>query len=337
MICLRASEAQQGGPKAPIAFEMSRTASLKEVFLSDGVSLKCLKPTGDCFYEAFVEAYSTSQLDIEQVLRARNSGSECEEPTTSKEDQRGSVPVAEGISVVATLRKAVASCTTSETFEMFQMYWTAGLDDYGFMRRCRDVESLKSRMCVCGKDSGAGTCIWANEFEISTLSRLLRVAVLVLDMQAKSHSRYIAIGICDNQAAPEPGEESPSHVVVLQRTRRQHYNLILFEGRGLLALNEVPARVRDLWRIPAQLFTPTCIEEEHESEAPPASTTTNNEEQAPLEVTESRGVKRKGTAEGDDEVIEKPVADYPVGEGWSEDEDDDGIFADEGAYDRPWH
>jgi len=103
-----------------------------------------------------------------------------------------------------------------------------------------------------GKDAGAGQCLWADEHALNTLAVLAGVRLLILDEQAPSRgsrsgrargaaaasaldSRFVCVG------APS------SRVVLLHRSRRQHYSPILLDNKGVLDTSELPAATRALW------------------------------------------------------------------------------------------
>ena len=52
------------------------------------------------------------------------------------------------------LRRTAADAVTEEVFNDFSMFYTAGLSDFNFMRRCRTLPDLKQRMLVSGAGAG---------------------------------------------------------------------------------------------------------------------------------------------------------------------------------------
>lgn len=73
------------------------------------------------------------------------------------------------------------------------MLHAAGLDDYAFMRRLPDAAALRTKLCVSGAESGMTRCVWANDFEITVLCEALGLTALIVDEQARSGSRYVAL------------------------------------------------------------------------------------------------------------------------------------------------
>merc|ERR550517_622599 len=100
----------------------------------------------------------------------------------------------------------------------FSYFFVLGLADFSFMKRIRSVNDLKDRLLVSGKGgAGAGHCMWANEWEIGVVCRKLGLTCLVLDQQAKDPDhRFVKVG--------EPDDGREWRFVMLQRSRREHYN-----------------------------------------------------------------------------------------------------------------
>ena len=95
-------------------------------------------------------------------------------------------------------------------------------------------------MLVEGRGAGAGNCLWANEFEIGAICRALGLACLILDLQAGTREgRYVGVNV----------EEGVEIFVILQRSRREHYNLVTVAGRGLFGGEDLPEMARKLWKI----------------------------------------------------------------------------------------
>ena len=103
--------------------------------------MKNIKPQGDCFYDAISSAFSSVDIDV------RDSAKITAEP---------------GDSESMALRRTAAMAVSDETFQTFKMFHEAGLPDFNFMKRCKTSEDLKNRLLVSGKETSAGTCIWAN-------------------------------------------------------------------------------------------------------------------------------------------------------------------------------
>ena len=200
---------------------MSRSGSLQQVLGDTEVRVKAIKPNGDCFYEAISAAFMMMSEDVR----------ECSD-----------IIVEEGDSGAMSLRRTAAMSVDEDVFDSFNMYHLAGLSDFNFMRRIRTVEDLRDRLLVSGVGAGAGHCLWANEYEIGVVSSALDVTCLIIDQQARQEtSRYVKLG-----------KATSERFIILQRSRREHYNLIYTQSNESLAifsLEELSHTVKTLWNL----------------------------------------------------------------------------------------
>ena len=152
--------------------------------------------------------------------------------------------VEEGDSQAMALRRTVAAAADDDTFSKFSMCHLAGLPDFHFMKRIRTVEDLRQRLLVSGVGAGAGHCLWANEYEMGVVSSALGVVWLIIDQQARQEtSRYVKLG------EEREGEE---RLIILQRSRREHYDLIYTQSDQQLSVfskDQLSQTVKDLWKI----------------------------------------------------------------------------------------
>ena len=204
--------------------------------LGEDFALHHLLPNGDCFYEAVAYALSTDQDNDE------DDDDDDDEPTPTPSE----------------LRAIVANSLTEETMELFRMTHEAGVGGFEFMRKISDLDTLKERHLISGKDTSAGTCIWANDYAISTIATHLRVCLHIMDEESgrgRNSSRVRSRGGDDGSSSGSSSKrqkigssfitirlEAAGHDntgdsnnnsgggwrhIILQRTRRQHYNLIV--------------------------------------------------------------------------------------------------------------
>ena len=149
----------------------------------------------------------------------------------------------EGDSQAMALRRTVAASVDEEVLNKFSMCHLAGLSDFHFMKRIRTVEDLRQRLLVSGQGAGAGHCLWANEYEMGVVSSALGVVWLIMDQQARQESsRYVKLG----------EEREDQRFVILQRSRREHYNLVYSQSDKQLALfspDQLSPSVKTLWKI----------------------------------------------------------------------------------------
>ena len=178
-----------------------------------------LPQDGDCFYKCIARAYASAGL--------------------SASDEANEIMLNDKENEVKRLRRCVSRRVDDGVFAQFAVAHQAGLDDYAFMRRLPDAAALRAKLCVSGAESGATRCVWANEFEISTLCDVLELTALIVDESAAENSRFLVV----------PGREDKRRLqrrcfVVLLRTARSHYNLGAFDDRSLFeGLHQVAIRV----------------------------------------------------------------------------------------------
>ena len=218
---------------------MARSGQIQLV-LGEDFSVHHIHPNGDCFYEAVAYMYALSTDEADAGAGANEDEESSPTPTCT--------------TTPATLRSIVANSLTEETMELFRMTHEAGIGGFEFMRKITDLDALKERHEVSGKDTSPGSCIWANDFCIQTIATHLRVCLHIMDEESgrarggrggrgsvdgstgggggkrRKTGTFVTIrpettGRADADCQGE-GEEGWRHIV-LQRTRRQHYNLIV--------------------------------------------------------------------------------------------------------------
>ena len=201
---------------------MSRSGSIQQVLGDTEIRVRAIKPNGDCFYEAISAAFTMMTEDVRQCKN---------------------IVVEEGDSQAMALRRTAAASVDEEVFNQFSMCHLAGLSDFHFMKRIRTVEDLRQRLLVSGQGAGAGHCLWANEYEMGVVSSALGVVWLILDQQARQESsRYVKLG----------EEREDQRFVILQRSRREHYNLVYSQSDQQLSVfsrDQLSQTVKTLWKI----------------------------------------------------------------------------------------
>ena len=201
---------------------MSRSGSIQQALGDTEIRVRAIKPNGDCFYEAISAAFAMMTEDVRQCKK---------------------IVVEEGDSQAMALRRTAAASVDEEVFNKFSMCHLAGLADFHFMKRIRTVEDLRQRLLVSGQGAGAGHCLWANEYEMGVVSSALGVVWLILDQQARQESsRYVKLG----------EEREDQRFVILQRSRREHYNLVYSQSDQQLSVfsrDQLSQTVKTLWKI----------------------------------------------------------------------------------------
>jgi hypothetical protein len=111
------------------------------------------------------------------------------------------------------------------------------------MAKVKNEHMLKEKMLVSGRSAGCGTCLWANEFEIGAVCSALHLVVLIIDGQSSGTNRFVRM------SPPEP-QVVQDHFVLLNRTRREHFNLITIQGRAVFSSDDLPLSVVSAWNLP---------------------------------------------------------------------------------------
>jgi hypothetical protein len=205
----------------------SRSSGLSQTLRAPGrFVVGSVLPSGDCFYDCLHMQLEPSPRALPQLADAN------------------------------AMRDAVADSMTGETFELYKMFATAGIEGYEFMRHHRGpttLDELRSFARRRGKEAGAGQCLWADEHALNVMSRIAGVRYLIFDEQAAPRGSR-AGRRRDGNLAPDPrfvsvGESSLGweRLVLLHRSRRQHYSPVFLDGKGVFDVHSMPTATRDLW------------------------------------------------------------------------------------------
>jgi hypothetical protein len=187
--------------------------------------LRSVPPLGDCFYDA---------MHLMLPVADRPSS----------------------LADAASMRDTVADLVDQDKYETFLMLAHAGCDEFAWLLQHRAPKTLDEYRKVAkrrGCESGAGQCLWADDFALNTISRLANVRLLIFDEEA--HGRGGRSGRrrgASDGGQPDPrfvctGEATSSRVCLLHRSRRQHYSPIFLNGRGVMAFDTLPPATRRLF------------------------------------------------------------------------------------------
>ena len=183
-------------------------------------SVDALEANGDCFYSACAKAFGEQST----------------------------------VATVSALRAVVAAALTVEQFEIYRACEAAGLEDYAWMRSVATLGELQRRTRRSGVDVGPAKSVWADEFAIRTLASHFSASFLILDEQScrggrrrgggrASSSSDVAHSFISGTAA-----SSIVQFVILQRTRREHYNVARCDEQRAFLFHELPPRAKAWWR-----------------------------------------------------------------------------------------
>jgi uncharacterized protein YecE (DUF72 family) len=232
---------------------MSRESALRTTLqLSNDLSLTVISvpPSGDCLYDcmhALLNQHESLDRDTAGSSYVSSEAPLIAGLKAKSEDDYSTITPQE-------MRDHVADQLSAEQFDLYKMFASANVEDYAWMslpNSPQSLDELKHFARISGKDAGAGKCLWADEFALSTISDGLHVTLLIIDDQASrgggrgrkrsatdtenSDGRFISIG------------NFFPHCVVLHRTRRQHYNAVVVGDCPVLEVGKLPASFHLLW------------------------------------------------------------------------------------------
>lgn len=173
----------------------------------DNLSVWKVPPSGDCFYAAVQRALSSRKQDTQQE-------------SVSQEDRKG----------VHFLRGIVAEAVTEELLDTYRIYYESKVRGYSFMRHVETLQDLQQIIRISGQN-GVTKCVWADAFAVQTLSTQLGLVFLIVNEQRRSTHTIIK---------PQHGEEKEWMIVILELTRRDHYNLVYWNDKAAFLPHELP-------------------------------------------------------------------------------------------------
>ena len=117
-----------------------------------------------------------------------------------------------------------------------------------------DLDGLRQRIRLRGSKVGAGKCVWADGFAMETIATHYQVLLLVVDERSSQKFTRIAPrtlnenGIpCSNGQTATMSSLQPT--VLLHSSQREHMNLILYDGRRMQLLGNLPLELQRLWNL----------------------------------------------------------------------------------------
>ena len=152
------------------------------------------------------------------------------------------------------MRDTVADSLSEETFALYKMFASAGVEDFSWLNHHRaptTLEALKEFARIRGRDAGAGQCLWADESAMQIIIQAADICLLIIDEQAPSVGSRSGKRRGE-QAAAIDGRfvmvgEPTARACILHRSRRQPFTPCFFRGKGIVEVSELPPRTRALW------------------------------------------------------------------------------------------
>jgi hypothetical protein len=174
------------------------------------------------------------------------------------------------------LRSVVAKAISIKELEFYQMLTHAGVPGYEVCAACSSIEELRALI-------RQPKLVWADQFAMETLQTALKIRLWVIDDGAK-RDKYVCVGGSKTSVAED------QTIVLLHRTRRQHYNLVTIKGKAALKLSDMSSETLLLFITRDQIHQKkegkigTCIQEDDGDE----KTQTTNNKDAKIELRPSK-------------------------------------------------
>lgn len=150
---------------------------------------------------------------------------------------------------VAGLREIVASAAVEDTLDLLRAINLAHISGYEWISKCDSLDALRNMLRLCSGQDKTRPCIWADDFAVLSVANALQLLILIFDEKCTDNcSKFVKILPGDNIVTFE------TNVVMLQRTRREHYNLLLYDSTSLLTVGVLPSTVLTQWQIHAVEF-----------------------------------------------------------------------------------
>ncbi len=203
---------------------MSRSSAVRASLCNDAkVSVDYIEACGDCFYMAV----SAALADTHGWSNAY---------------------------AVAQLRKLVAAHMTEETYQLYSVLHTEQAEGFHFMANVDSLDALRERVKLRGQKVGAQKCVWADGFAMETIANYYRVLLLIIDERFASEQRFTRIvpsSATASSSEPQASEQlcDETMAVILHASKSEHMNLVIYDGKKLPKLGDLPQPLLDLWGI----------------------------------------------------------------------------------------
>mmetsp|Transcript_18398 Transcript_18398/g.42612 ORF Transcript_18398/g.42612 Transcript_18398/m.42612 type:complete len:223 (+) Transcript_18398:210-878(+) len=183
----------------------------------DVVEVRVVQADGDCFYASCGAALRKDPKCV---------GPRCTETASCS----GGL-----VASVQELRGIVADEVMEENLDIMRVADSAGVEGYEHVRGL-DLEGLKASLRRVAADEQG--CVWADDFAVNAIAKRLDVVLLIVNEGARSGGSVLAIV----PNSPRDDYQDLS-CILLQRTRRVHYNLIELRRRTATPVTDLPSLV----------------------------------------------------------------------------------------------
>ena len=134
------------------------------------------------------------------------------------------------------LRDVVAAAISINELQFYKMLTNANVPGYERCAQCNTLEELQALI-------RQPKTIWADQFSLETIATHLNCHIWIIDDGA-ARNKFVCVG--GNKIDTE-GEIDFRDVVLLHRTRRQHYNLVTIDNKSATPFQEMSETIRRLF------------------------------------------------------------------------------------------
>ena len=138
---------------------------------------------------------------------------------------------------------------------MYSLMHQHQADGFKFMSGVDSLEALRGRIRLRGSKVGAAKCVWADGFAMETIATHYQLLLLIVDERsAQKFTRISPLALGADGAPIQQGqsmEQLPptQPTVLLHSSQREHMNLILYDGRRMQLLGNLPLELQRLWNL----------------------------------------------------------------------------------------
>ena len=135
------------------------------------------------------------------------------------------------------LRAVVAAALSINELNFYKMLTTANVSGYERCAQCNTLEELQTLV-------RQPKTVWADQFSLETIQTHLNIHIWILDDGA-ARDKFVRVG--GNTTETPQDKKDSMDVVLLHRTRRQHYNLVTIDNKSATSLKDMNENIKLLF------------------------------------------------------------------------------------------
>lgn len=148
--------------------------------------------------------------------------------------------ISKALHITIDLRAVVADAISINQLNFYKMLTTANVPGYERCAQCNTLEELQSLI-------RQPKVVWADQFSLETIVSHLNCAIWIIDDGA-ARDKFICVGGNMQTGTTRDNKNGSSiDVVLLHRTRRQHYNLVTINDKTTTSLKDMNENIKILF------------------------------------------------------------------------------------------